>query len=130
VLLAIEPLLGLATLGTWLIVAGFFRYSSLAALVAAAFAPFYHALIWGPSSVTLAIVVMSGLLIWRHAANISKLIAGKESKIGQKPAPVAAAAHHEPSHDKGAAHHGKHGGHHGKDHAGKHHGKDKAHHRH
>ncbi len=84
VLSAFNPILGAATLASWLLVAYFFRYSSLAALVAAAFAPFYHALIWGGSLATLAIGVMSLLLIWRHEANIRKLLAGTESKIGQK----------------------------------------------
>lgn len=84
VLLAFNPILGGATLASWLLIAYFFRYSSLAALVSAAFAPFYHALIWGPSQATLAIAVMSLLLIWRHEANIRKLLAGTESKIGQK----------------------------------------------
>ena len=84
VLLAFEPILGLATLGSWLLIAYFFRYSSLAALVSAAFAPFYHALIWGPSPATLAIIVMSLLLVWRHEGNIRKLLAGTESRIGQK----------------------------------------------
>jgi acyl phosphate:glycerol-3-phosphate acyltransferase len=84
VLLAFNPWLGLATLATWVIIAAFFRYSSLAAVVAAAFAPFYQFLIWGGGPVAAAIVVMSLLLIWRHSANIQKLIAGTESKLGQK----------------------------------------------
>jgi len=84
VLLALNPILGGATLASWLLIAYFFRYSSLAALVAAAFAPFYHALIWGASEATLAIAVMSLLLIWRHEGNIRKLLAGTETKIGQK----------------------------------------------
>ncbi|MEO8298939.1 MAG: glycerol-3-phosphate 1-O-acyltransferase PlsY [Burkholderiales bacterium] len=84
VLLGLNPWLGLATLATWLIVAYFFRYSSLAALVSAVFAPVYHALIWRPSFTTLLLAVMSALLLWRHAANISKLIAGTESRIGGK----------------------------------------------
>ena len=84
VLLAFNPILGAATLASWLLIAYLFRYSSLAALVAAAFAPFYHALIWGGSPATLAIAVMSLLLIWRHEGNIRKLLAGTESKIGQK----------------------------------------------
>jgi len=85
VLLGFNPILGGATLASWLMVAYFFRYSSLAALVSAAFAPFYHALIWGPSGATLAIAAMSLLLVWRHEGNIRKLLAGQESKIGQKP---------------------------------------------
>lgn len=84
VLLAFEPLLGLATMASWLLIATFFRYSSLAALVSAAFAPVYHALIWGPSEATLCILAMSLLLIWRHESNIRKLLAGQESPIGKK----------------------------------------------
>jgi glycerol-3-phosphate acyltransferase PlsY len=109
VLLGIEPLLGLATLGTWIIIAFFFRYSSLAAIVAAIFAPFYQLLIWGGGPVAGAVLVMGLLLIWRHSANIQKLIKGTESKIGQKAAPPAAEAH---SHHK-QGHHGHHGHGHG-----------------
>ncbi|HEX3140734.1 MAG TPA: glycerol-3-phosphate 1-O-acyltransferase PlsY [Rhizobacter sp.] len=86
VLLAFNPWLGLATLATWIIIAAFFRYSSLAAIVAAVFAPFYQLLIWDGGPVAAAIVVMSLLLVWRHTANIQKLIAGTESKLGQKAA--------------------------------------------
>jgi acyl-phosphate glycerol 3-phosphate acyltransferase len=89
VLLAINPLLGAATLGSWLIVAVFTRYSSLAAIVAALFAPFYQLLIWGPSLMVLPIAIMSLLLVWRHEANIRKLMAGTESRIGQKAAGAA-----------------------------------------
>ena len=105
-LLAINPYLGLAVLLSWLIMAAFFRYSSLASLVAAAFAPFYQALIWGVEPALLAITVMSLLLIWRHEANIKKLLAGTEGKLGQKAAPPGALqdvdkprphhAHHQP----------------------------------
>lgn len=84
VLLALNPWVGLATLATWLIIAYFFRYSSLAALVAAVFAPLYYGFLFGPDVIGLAVLVMSGLLIWRHRLNISNLIAGKESRIGQK----------------------------------------------
>lgn len=92
VLLALNPWLGVATLATWVIVAVFTRYSSLAALVSAAFAPFYQLLIWGPSALVLSIAVMSLLLVWRHAANIQKLLAGTESRLGQKAAPATPAA--------------------------------------
>ena len=84
VLLAIHPVLGLATLLTWLIIAFFFRYSSLAALVAAVFAPFFHVFLFGPSRISLAVAAMSALLIWRHRGNISKLLNGQESRIGEK----------------------------------------------
>ena len=85
-LLAIDPLLGGATLLTWVIVAAFFRYSSLASLVSAAFAPFWELLTEGPGPIALAVAVMGLLLVWRHAGNIRKLLAGKESRIGQKAA--------------------------------------------
>jgi glycerol-3-phosphate acyltransferase PlsY len=98
VLMALDPLLGAATLLTWAIIAGFTRYSSLAAIVAAAFAPFFLLLNWGVRPMLLSVTVMSLLLVWRHSANISKLLAGTESKLGQKAAPPAAAPHpHHPS---------------------------------
>ena len=84
VLLALNPWLGLATIATWLIIAVFFRYSSLASLVAAAFAPFYEMLIWDVGPDAAVITVMSLLLVWRHSANISKLLAGTESRLGRK----------------------------------------------
>jgi glycerol-3-phosphate acyltransferase PlsY len=84
VLLAIHPALGLATLLTWLIIAFFFRYSSLAALVAAVFAPFFQVFLFGPSRISLAVAAMSALLIWRHRGNIKKLLNGQESRIGDK----------------------------------------------
>jgi glycerol-3-phosphate acyltransferase PlsY len=84
VLLAFNPWLGLATLLTWVIVAVFFRYSSLASIVAAVFAPFYQLLIWEPSAIALAIAIMSLLLIWRHSGNVRTLLAGTESKLGQR----------------------------------------------
>jgi glycerol-3-phosphate acyltransferase PlsY len=84
VLLALNPVLGAATLASWLLIAVFFRYSSLASLVAAAFAPFFQLLIWGVKPALLCLVPMSLLLVWRHGPNIRKLLAGTESKIGQK----------------------------------------------
>ncbi len=85
-LLGIDPLLGGATVVTWLIIAFFFRYSSLASLVAAAFAPFWQLLTVGFGPIALALVVMSLLLVWRHSGNIRKLVAGTESRLGQKTA--------------------------------------------
>ena len=108
VLLGIEPWLGLATLATWVIIAAFFRYSSLAAIVSAVFAPFYQLLIWGGGAPALAIGVMSLLLIWRHSANISKLLAGTESKLGQKakaPPPDDPKARFEHKHAHKHSHH-------------------------
>ena len=89
VLIGIEPFLGLATLATWLIVAYFSRYSSLAALASALFAPAYyflgHRVAWYVDNrILLAVAVMSAVLIWRHQANIGKLMRGEESPIGGK----------------------------------------------
>jgi acyl phosphate:glycerol-3-phosphate acyltransferase len=84
VVLALNPLLGLATLASFAIVVGFFRYVSLGSIVAAVFAPFYQMLIWGGGPYLLALLPMGLLLIWRHAANIRKLLAGTESRLGQK----------------------------------------------
>lgn len=84
VLLALDIWLGLATLATWLIIAYAFRYSSLAALIAAVFAPLYYGLLFGVEPQLFAVVAMCGLLIWRHAKNIGNLMAGKESRIGSK----------------------------------------------
>ena len=84
VLLGLNPWLGVATLVTWLAVAFAFRYSSLAALVAAVFAPFYYGLLFGVEPQLAAVAVMSALLVFRHSKNISNLIAGKESRIGSK----------------------------------------------
>ena len=82
VLLAIDPIIGFGTLATWIIIAFFFRYSSLAALVAAIFAPLWQLFVYGPSERVLLIAVMSAFLIWRHRANITKLLNGTESRIG------------------------------------------------
>ncbi|MEO6362977.1 MAG: glycerol-3-phosphate 1-O-acyltransferase PlsY [Caldimonas sp.] len=87
-LLGIDPLLGGATVLTWVIIAAFFRYSSLASIVAAVFAPFWQLLTEGPGPIALAVGVMALLLVWRHSANIRKLLAGKESRIGGKVAAV------------------------------------------
>jgi glycerol-3-phosphate acyltransferase PlsY len=86
VLLGLNVWLGLATLVTWLVVAYAFRYSSLAALIAAVFAPFYYGLLFGVDEILFAVIAMSALLLWRHSANIGNLIAGKESRIGSKAA--------------------------------------------
>lgn len=84
VLLALQWWLGLFVFASWALVAAFFRYSSLAALVAALFAPFFYLLLVGPDITAAAIVVISVLLIYRHHRNIGNLISGKETKIGQK----------------------------------------------
>ena len=84
ILFAISWVLGLATLGTWLIVAFFMRYSSLAALCAAAFAPLYFTFLFGLQPMGLAILVMSLLLIYRHRSNIRNLMNGTETRLAKK----------------------------------------------
>jgi acyl phosphate:glycerol-3-phosphate acyltransferase len=86
VLLALNVWLGLAALATWLLVALLFRLSSLAALLAAACAPIYAMLLAMPHEHVVAALAMSLLLIWRHKSNIVNLLAGKEGRIGKKPA--------------------------------------------
>ena len=84
ILFAINWALGLTTLGTWLIVAVFMRYSSLAALCAAVFAPIYFTFLFGTQPMGLAIAVMSALLIYRHRSNIRNLLNGTETRLHKK----------------------------------------------
>lgn len=84
VLFALNPLLGVATLASFALIVVFSRFVSLASMVAAAFAPFYQALIWGLGPIVWGTAVMGALLIWRHRANIERLLAGTESKLGAK----------------------------------------------
>ncbi|MCD0504847.1 glycerol-3-phosphate 1-O-acyltransferase PlsY [Bordetella petrii] len=89
ILLAIDPWLALATVATWVIIAVFSRYSSLAALVAAFFAPVYYlfgsGVAWyAQAPVAVALAIIGVLLFYRHRANISRLLAGTESRIGAK----------------------------------------------
>lgn len=84
ILLAINWVLGVMTLSTWLIVAVFMRYSSLAALIAALFAPLYFIFLFGIQPMALAIAIMSALLIWRHQSNIVNLLNGTETRLGSK----------------------------------------------
>lgn len=83
----IDVLLGLATGASWLIIAFFFRYSSLASLVSAAFAPAYFlmgdGIAWSAARpLVAALGVMALLLAWRHRENINRLVAGTESRLG------------------------------------------------
>jgi len=105
VIFGLNPWLGLATLATFAIIVFFFRYVSLASIVAAVFAPFYELLVWGASGAAAAIAVMGLLLVWRHSANIAKLMNGTENKLGQKAAATTAGAadgHHKA---RGKPHH-------------------------
>jgi acyl phosphate:glycerol-3-phosphate acyltransferase len=91
VIFGIDWVLGIATGVTWLIIAYFFRYSSLASLVSAAFTPLYYLLgdhvVWyADARVATALFMMGLLLAWRHRQNIERLLQGKESKLGAKKA--------------------------------------------
>jgi len=84
ILFGINLVLGLATLSTWLIVAFFTRYSSLAAICAAIFGPVYCVFLFGVGPMGLTLTVVCVLLLWRHRNNIVKLLDGSETRIGSK----------------------------------------------
>ena len=87
VLLGLNLWLGLGTLATWLLIAAFFRLSSLAAIISAVFAPLWAWLLFGRQPVVLIVAVIGALLIARHRTNLAKLWAGTEGRIGEKKAP-------------------------------------------
>ncbi len=94
VVLATNAWLALAVGASWLIITYFSRYVSLASVVAAVFAPVYYVfgdgVAWrADNSVALALVIMSGLLVWRHAPNLVRLVMGTESRLGAKAKPGA-----------------------------------------
>lgn len=83
VLFALSPYLGLGVMTTWITIAVFFRYSSLAAMISAAFAAFFTLILFNATHpFFIAVSVIALLLIWRHRSNIRNLLAGKESKLG------------------------------------------------
>ena len=84
ILFGVNAILGIATLGTWMIVAVFLRYSSLAALAAAVFGPIYFVFLFGFQPMGIALLIVCSLLIWRHRSNIQNLLNGTESRIGSK----------------------------------------------
>lgn len=84
VLLGFDPWLGLGTIVTWVAIAAFFRMSSLAALVAAVFAPLYAGWLFGLRPVLPAVIVIAALLAWRHRANVARIVAGTEPRLGGK----------------------------------------------
>jgi glycerol-3-phosphate acyltransferase PlsY len=94
VVFGVDWVLGLATGLTWIIIAFFFRYSSLASLIAAAFAPMYYLfgdrMKWNAEPpIAVALFLMALLLAWRHRANIQRLMEGKESRLGARKAEAA-----------------------------------------
>ena len=84
ILFGVNVILGIATLSTWIIVAVFLRYSSLAALAAAVFGPIYFIFLFGFQPMGIALLAVCSLLIWRHRSNIRNLMNGTESRIGSK----------------------------------------------
>jgi glycerol-3-phosphate acyltransferase PlsY len=83
VLFGLDWRIGLGTVVTWLVIAACLRYSSLASLIAALFAPFAAALLLGWHSAVI-VGVMAALLAWRHKGNIARLLAGTEPRLGEK----------------------------------------------
>jgi len=111
VLLGLNGWLGLATMLIWLTAALLFRYSSLASILAALLAPAVYALgggeLWLVSkSIAFGVVLMTLLLLYRHAENINRLIKGTESRLGKKPAAAPVPAHG-PHPDPAHSHHHK-----------------------
>jgi glycerol-3-phosphate acyltransferase PlsY len=88
-ILALNPWLALACAATWAIIAFYFRYSSLASMVAAVFAAFYSAYGWGVNATFVALVAIAVLVLVRHRGNIRALLAGTERRIGEKSRPPA-----------------------------------------
>jgi len=86
VLFGFDAWLGLGAIATFAIIVAFFRYVSLASVLASLFAIFFSWLIRLSGDTTVAVAVMAALLIWRHQENIQRLLAGTESKLGQKKA--------------------------------------------
>ena len=84
VLLALDPWLGLAVLGVWILIAYTLRYSSLSALVAAATAPLIAFLLWGRDPQLAAVAIIAMAQIAKHWPNLQRLMAGSEPKIGGK----------------------------------------------
>ena len=84
ILFGVNAILGLATLSTWIIVAMFMRYSSLAAIAAAVFGPIYFVFLFGFQPMGIALLIVCLLLIWRHRSNITNLLNGTESRIGSQ----------------------------------------------
>jgi len=111
VLLGLNGWLGLATMLIWLAAALLFRYSSLASILAALLAPAVYALgggeLWLVSkSIAFGVVLMTLLLLYRHAENINRLIKGTESRLGKKSAAAPVPAHG-PHPDPAHSHHHK-----------------------
>ncbi len=84
VMLAVSPMLGLATMITWILVFALFRYSSLGAIIGAALAPVYAWFLLPYKDYVLMVLVMAAMLVWRHRSNIQKLFAGTESGFKKK----------------------------------------------
>ena len=84
VLFGLNLWLGAGTLGTWIVIAAFLRYSSLAALVAAAFAAVFSVVLLGVGDEAIAVIAMALLLVWRHRGNIARLVAGTEPRLGAR----------------------------------------------
>jgi len=80
-LLAMDWRLGASVLGVWVLVALVSRYSSLAAILAAAFSPFAASYFLGAGPLAGAVLAMAIALVWRHRANIARIASGAESRI-------------------------------------------------
>jgi glycerol-3-phosphate acyltransferase PlsY len=84
VLVGLNPWLGLACMATWLLMAGVFRISSLAALTTALLAPVYVTLLMGWGDTAITVLVIALLLVYRHKSNLINLVNGEEGRIGAR----------------------------------------------
>lgn len=84
VLFGISWQVGLAALATWIVMALISRYSSLSAIVASTLSPIFMHMLTGSRELVAMNILLALVLLWRHAGNIRRLLAGTEGKIGQK----------------------------------------------
>lgn len=87
--LALHFILGVTIIATWLVVANFSRYSSLASIASMSLAPFYSMLMIGDVRTFPPLFFIALFIVYKHRNNITRLIDGTEPKIVFKTAPLA-----------------------------------------
>ena len=83
VYVALNPILGVMVLATWILVAKLFRISSLSALIALFMAPIYTIVVTVPVETTILCIALYVLICWTHRDNIRRILKGEESFIGR-----------------------------------------------
>jgi acyl phosphate:glycerol-3-phosphate acyltransferase len=100
ILFAIDWRLGSLTLGAWILTVVISKMSSAGAIVAAVLAPVFYLMLYQPNSTAFVVGLISAFLVWRHSANIERMIGGKEPKMGSKSVANATASVPGKSHGK------------------------------